>query len=206
MRLKILQSCYPFLPSSTWNWTGVLFCIIVLCILKYLFIFQLYITTALYVGEVDYVIEGPIGAGDGINIGDAWSDHDLYSNGYITAIELNTYYAWSCCWLVTAIRTRYGNVWSNWHGQAIDTQEMFELNDGAVIETVKGGAGYYIDSMQFITSDDITYGPYGDESMEGGDPYQYSHPNCRLAYFTGRSGDWLDSLTFHFECAGMNYF
>ena len=152
------------------------------------------------------MIEGPIGTGDGINIGNAWSDHDLYSNGYITAIELNTYYAWSCCWLVTAIRTRYGDVWSDWHGQAIDTQEMFELNDGAVIETVKGGAGHYIDSMQFITSDDITYGPYGDESGEGGDLYQYSHPNCRLAYFTGRSGDWLDSLTFHFECAGMNYF
>ena len=110
--------------------------------------------------------EGPVATGDGVNVGVAWSDYALHFNGYITAIELNIRHHdnWGIG-IVTAIRTRYGDVWSNWHGKANDTQEMFELKDGAVIETVKGGAGYYIESMQFTTSDNITYGPYGNESM-----------------------------------------
>ena len=37
-----------------------------------------------------------------------------------------------------SLHIRYGDVWSDWHGQAVDAQEMFQLNDGAMIETIEG--------------------------------------------------------------------
>merc|ERR1719510_298712 len=75
------------------------------------------------------IVDGPIGDGDGEQ-GTYWSDGSLHTNGYITGMELVEHFAWSCCWLVTAIRTKYGDVWSDWHGLiAADTPptQRFEL-------------------------------------------------------------------------------
>ena len=163
-----------------------------------------------YTSNDHWIQDGPVG--DQVKKGDdAWSDHDLHANaGDITAIQLNKYFAWSCCWLITAIRTRYGDVWSDWHGQIRNFSgnwdlETFVFNQGTRIETVKVGAGQAIDWIEFRSSDNVTYGPYGDESMKGGSPYHFSHWNCQLAYFSGTTDDLLDSLTFHSNC-GMNYF
>ena len=47
----------------------------------------------------------------------------------------------------------------------------------------------------------MTYGPFGDVGGEGGTPFMFHHPDCRLAYFSGYSGNWLDSLSLHFDCS-----
>ena len=64
-----------------------------------------------------------------------------------------------------------------------------------------GKSGSLIDSIEFVSSDNISYGPYGGT---GGDPWSSEHPGCKLAYFSGSVGDALDSLTLFYECkAGL---
>ena len=53
------------------------------------------------------------------------------------------------------------------------------------------------DSLQFISSDNQVYGPFGGT---GGHVWVASYPDCKLAYLSGASQDRLDSLTLHFEC------
>ena len=76
----------------------------------------------------------------------------------------------------------------------IKTKEKISFKNEIVFAV---GAGGLIDWIKFQSSDNIIYGPFGGD---GGDYYKFSHPNCRLAYLSGRSGDWLDQLIFYFDC------
>ena len=51
--------------------------------------------------------------------------------------------------------------------------------------------------MEFISSDNQVFGPFGGT---GGEVWVASYPDCKLAYLSGASQSRLDSLTLHFEC------
>ena len=53
------------------------------------------------------------------------------------------------------------------------------------------------DSLEFISSDNQVFGPFGGT---GGEVWVASYPDCKLAYLSGASQSRLDSLTLHFEC------
>ena len=71
------------------------------------------------------------------------------------------------------------------------------MNPGATINIVQGRYGSEIDAIEFISSDDQVYGPYGGN---GGGPFVSAQPGCKLAYLSGKSGSSVDSLTLHYEC------
>ena len=95
--------------------------------------------------------------------------------------------------------SRYGDTWGEWHGGDGGELHTFELNPGATINVVKGHQGTYIDTIEFISSDDLVYGPYG---PYGAQPPAFvsAQPVCKLAYLSGRSGWYVDSLTLHYKC------
>ena len=93
--------------------------------------------------------------------------------------------------------SRYGDTWGEWHGGNSGGFHSIELNPGATINIVQGRYGSEIDAIEFISSDDQVYGPYGGN---GGGPFVSARPNCKLAYLSGKSGSHVDSLTLHYEC------
>merc|ERR1712025_164544 len=62
---------------------------------------------------------------------------------------------------------------------------------------VMGKAGSSIDELEFITDDGALLGPVGGG---GGANWVSTFPGCYLAYLSGSAGDWLDSITLHWEC------
>ena len=112
----------------------------------------------------------------------------------------------------------YGETWGEWHGGGGGSIHTFELNAGAVFNIVQGCTslnlnyvnvfpnsiqyllgrhGDRIDSIEFISSDGVVYGPYGGS---GGSPFVSARPECALSYLSGNAGKRLDSLTLHYEC------
>ena len=49
-----------------------------------------------------------------------------------------------------------------------------------------------------ITRDGAVLGPVGSE--DSGDSFVAARPFCRVSYFSGGAGDYLDNLTIHWEC------
>lgn len=56
--------------------------------------------------------------------------------------------------------------------------------------------------MEFICSDGSVYGPFGGS---GGSPWVSAHPGCALSYISGASGQFLDSISFHYLCEDDDY-
>ena len=162
------------------------------------------------INSLKSVIEdGPYGG----NGGSHWTDgNGVNLNGQITAIELRSGSE------IDAIRARYGETWGEWHGGGGGSIHTFELNAGAVFNIVQGCTslnlnyvnvfpnsiqyllgrhGDRIDSIEFISSDGVVYGPYGGS---GGSPFVSARPECALSYLSGNAGKRLDSLTLHYEC------
>ena len=92
---------------------------------------------------------------------------------------------------------RYGDTWGEWHGGNGGELYSFELNPEATINIVQGRSHSEIDSIEFISSDGMVYGPYGGS---GGEPFVSARPNCKLSYLSGKSEKRTDSLTLHYEC------
>merc|ERR1711981_689442 len=76
-----------------------------------------------------------------------------------------------------------------------------QLDEGEQIIIVQGGAHGYIDRLEFITSKGKVCGPYGGR---GGDAFVSSFPGCFLSYISGASHNYIDSLTFHWECPDVD--
>lgn len=99
---------------------------------------------------------------------------------------------------------RYGHIWGEWHGGNGGSLHRIELNPGATINSVKGKvrgnalASEAISAIEFISSDGKDYGPYGDS--RDGISFVSAQPNCKLAFLSGRSGNWVDMLTLHYTC------
>ena len=61
----------------------------------------------------------------------------------------------------------------------------------------KGRSDDVIIGMEFICSDGSVYGPFGGS---GGSPWVSAHPGCVLSYISGASGQFVDSISFHYLC------
>merc|ERR1712141_154984 len=141
--------------------------------------------------NVEGVIEdGPYGGNDG----EAFTDGgNIHLNGPPTKIEIRAKN------YVDAIRFTYGDTTTEWHGGSGGSEGggTCELDDGEQIIIVQGLARKYIDQLEFVTSSGRVCGPYGGRE---GDDFVSSFPGCFLSYISGASKNWVDSLTFHWEC------
>jgi len=141
--------------------------------------------------KLNGVIEdGPFGG----NGGEAFTDGGtIHLNGLPSKIDVRALN------YVDAIRFTYGETTANWHGGNGGTEGAgtCELDEGEQIIIVQGGAERYIDRLEFITSNGRVCGPYGGRK---GDNFVSSFPGCYLSYISGASHNYVDSLTFHWEC------
>ena len=73
---------------------------------------------------------GPFGAPE---YGEFWTDEDeIFKSGGITSIEVSFVSG-----QISAIRTRYGNTWSIWHGKESEQRERIDLPSKLLINQVK---------------------------------------------------------------------
>jgi len=124
--------------------------------------------------------------------GGPWSDVSYHSLGNINTIKVRH------ARLLDNIQIQYGITWAPSHGGGGGNLTTISLNGDKITE-VYGRKGSVIDAIGFITEDGTNYGPYG---RDGGSSFHIKSPKpgCYLKYFSGRSGRYVDSLTFHWKC------
>merc|ERR1712098_319245 len=83
------------------------------------------------------------------------------------------------------------------HGTPTGNSYLAEFNPGTNVIRVEGSAGDIVDSLMFVTNDAFNHGPYGGD---GGEPFVSEHEGCYLSHISGSEGDFLDSLSFHWDC------
>jgi len=138
---------------------------------------------------VNIITDGPYGDGLG---GSQFNDYlTWFFNGDITNIQIR-----EGTW-VNSIRMRYGNEWTDVHGSEGGTIQEFALSEGEHIVEIQGKAGALIDQITFVTDLGQTIGPIGGDS---GASFATSYPGCYLAHLSGRAGENIDRLYFHWQC------
>jgi len=134
------------------------------------------------------VVDGPFG-GDG---GSAFSDEWPFRwNGDITAFTIGSGA------FMDHISFTYGNTSGPVHGRGSEDNETFELNSGSHIVAVQGSAGDQLNELEFTFDDGSVSSIYGAGS---GTPFASYIPGCYLAYISGRAGQGIDSVNFHWQC------
>ena len=91
----------------------------------------------------------------------------------------------------------YGSIYGPWHGSQGGGVHSFLLNGGEYINKVEGKSGKYVDQIKFTSSTGRTFGPFGGG---GGGTFVAARPNCKLAYFSGNCGKYVDRIVFHWQC------
>ena len=94
---------------------------------------------------------------------------------------------------------RYDSAWGDWHGGTGGSLATFETEIINAIGVVgKWGHGRLVKGLVFKGIDGANYGPYGGTS---GTYWETNIPSgCSVQYISGRSGRYLDAISFHHNC------
>ena len=92
---------------------------------------------------------------------------------------------------------RYNNTWGDWHGGTGGSLFSFE----SMVIGANGVETYgnsQVDGLVFRGKDGTNYGPYGETY---GTFWGTDIPSgCSVQYISGRSGWFLDAISFHHNC------
>ncbi|KAL8176632.1 UNVERIFIED_CONTAM: hypothetical protein K2H54_037122 [Gekko kuhli] len=113
-------------------------------------------------------------------------------DGPITAIKIRSNPS-----VITGLQVRYGKEWSEYVGGPSGELYLIELRPGETITHVSGRADEFIRKLRFLTNFGrrFTFGADIGTSFTGLPLF----PRAVLSYFSGRSGDYIDAISFHWN-------
>ncbi|XP_054850659.1 zymogen granule membrane protein 16-like [Eublepharis macularius] len=113
-------------------------------------------------------------------------------NGPITALKIRVNPSY-----ITGLQVRYGKEWSDYVGGPSGELEMIVLHPGESITQVSGKFDSYIRKLKFQTN----FGRRFSFGVDVGTSFSASplFPGATLIYISGRSGSWIDAISFHWN-------
>ena len=91
---------------------------------------------------------------------------------------------------------RYNDTWGDWHGGNGGRLVSFET---VVIGSNGVKRNGCVNGIVFRGNNGTIHGPYG---STGGESWETDIPSgCSVSYISGRAGDLLDAISFHYNCS-----
>eukprot|EP00092_Neocalanus_flemingeri_P095625 GFUD01121662.1.p1 GENE.GFUD01121662.1~~GFUD01121662.1.p1 ORF type:complete len:171 (-),score=6.46 GFUD01121662.1:77-589(-) len=140
------------------------------------------------------IVAGPFGGTSGT----PFTDSRFTTYGYPTQVQI-----WAGG-IIDAIQVRYGATEAPKHGGDGGTLHTVNLESGELITAINGTYGnqwgntFVVCQLTITTNNGRSFGPYC--GVQCDTPFNSINPGCNFSFVSGRSGQFLVSLLFHWCC------